>query len=560
MFCSKCGKQIPDASTFCPICGAQQNRVPKNTGAYRNPQGSVVKEKKPKKKPSRKIGIIVIAAAAACVAIGIFSMKAGRSINLNKYLDISFDGYNTVGDVVVSFDQEKFESDYGEKLQKSANKSGHVYNSDKRDGLSGNLNLNVNEYSSADAFLAECVNGSVDKAQGVSNGDSVTYTWSCNDEYASRIYGYKLKYKDITVKVSGLKEAETFDPFQGVEVSFEGLSSSGRATVNINADKNKTPDLKYELDKDSELSNGDVVTVTVKDSDYNSPIDYCLKQYGKIPSPLEKKFKVEGLNTYITNTSQISKASLKNMKKQAEDVYRATVANDWDDSEKLKSLKYIGNYLLVHKSMDASDNMNRVYLVYKAVVKRTYATEEKVYEGTNDIYWYIEFSNLLTDGKGTTTVDLSQYNTVNTYFTINADDIWMSWSYSGYQTLDELYKNVVTANLEHFKHEDNVNTKVKSSSGTKVTLEKGIVFPNSSVEELSTEEIRALSDSEVQDAINEIYARNGYIFKDEKLRTYYEQYNWYYETIKPADFSESMFNDVELKNVQALQKERDKRK
>ena len=39
----------------------------------------------------------------------------------------------------------------------------------------------------------------------------------------------------------------------------------------------------------------------------------------------------------------------------------------------------------------------------------------------------------------------------------------------------------------------------------------------------------------------------------------YEQYDWYKETIKPEDFSDSVFSDVEKRNVQALQKERDAR-
>ena len=86
-----------------------------------------------------------------------------------------------------------------------------------------------------------------------------------------------------------------------------------------------------------------------------------------------------------------------------------------------------------------------------------------------------------------------------------------------------------------------------------------MIFPNSSEVEIASEDIKKLSDEDLRYAVNEIYARHGYIFKDDQLRTYYEQYDWYKETIKPEDFSDSVFNDVEKRNVQALQKERDAR-
>ena len=143
-----------------------------------------------------------------------------------------------------------------------------------------------------------------------------------------------------------------------------------------------------------------------------------------------------------------------------------------------------------------------------------------------------------------------------------------------YTTLDELYKAAVTSNLESYRHEGNVDEKLAAVTESKTTetenkqentkeneseSEKGMIFPNSSEVEIASEDIKKLSDEDLRYAVNEIYARHGYIFKDDQLRTYYEQYDWYKETIKPEDFSDSVFNDVEKRNVQALQKERDAR-
>lgn len=84
------------------------------------------------------------------------------------------------------------------------------------------------------------------------------------------------------------------------------------------------------------------------------------------------------------------------------------------------------------------------------------------------------------------------------------------------------------------------------------------VFPESSVRKLTASEISAtlnamkgssVSGSFAQDAINEIYARNGYIFKDAGIRAYYESKPWYYED---ASFTTGDFNDVERYNISLL--------
>ena len=84
------------------------------------------------------------------------------------------------------------------------------------------------------------------------------------------------------------------------------------------------------------------------------------------------------------------------------------------------------------------------------------------------------------------------------------------------------------------------------------------VFPESSTRQLTTGEIidvlnnitgEPISGSYAQDAINEIYARNGYCFRDEKIRNYYEAQPWYYAD---ESFSTSDFNSIENYNINLL--------
>lgn len=65
---------------------------------------------------------------------------------------------------------------------------------------------------------------------------------------------------------------------------------------------------------------------------------------------------------------------------------------------------------------------------------------------------------------------------------------------------------------------------------------------------LSKSDLFGMTKEECRLARNEIYARHGRIFDDEKLREYFEACEWYYPSIQPDDFKESMLNKYEVAN------------
>lgn len=92
-----------------------------------------------------------------------------------------------------------------------------------------------------------------------------------------------------------------------------------------------------------------------------------------------------------------------------------------------------------------------------------------------------------------------------------------------------------------------------STSKPDSTDSSDFVFPDSSVRKLTDSEIARLSSDEVQRAINEIYARNGYVFKTKEIRDYYESKSWY--SADPG-FSEGDLNSFESYNIALLSKYR----
>lgn len=54
-------------------------------------------------------------------------------------------------------------------------------------------------------------------------------------------------------------------------------------------------------------------------------------------------------------------------------------------------------------------------------------------------------------------------------------------------------------------------------------------------------------------AKNEIYARHGYIFKDEALQNYFMGCIWYSPTCESEDFDDSALNEFEKANLEILE-------
>ena len=78
------------------------------------------------------------------------------------------------------------------------------------------------------------------------------------------------------------------------------------------------------------------------------------------------------------------------------------------------------------------------------------------------------------------------------------------------------------------------------------------VFEDSSERLLEWSDIYILSNEDIRIAKNEIYARHGYIFKDENLKNYFMGQLWYIPSVKAEEFDDSVFSDIEKRNLELL--------
>lgn len=487
MICVHCGRDIPNGTKFCPFCGqpvaadqpagqpafniqpgasVQPPQQPPVMGAQQPMGGqpaAATATVTPKAPIDPKKLAVPVAVAAVVVVGGVLIATHKPTVNLNKYITLSAEGYNSIGTLDVEFDTDKLEKDYGKKIAKNFQKAMKNHEEDTY-GLS-NLAGSLYEGGETSLFVTYCADGSADKTRNLSNGDVVTYTWDGVNEQtkkeAEELFGVKIKCSDVTYKVSGLTAVNTFDAFDGVEVEFDGISPDGSATVNTLPTAEAAKGLYYTLDEQYNLANGDTVTVTVHSN--RDDFSDCIEKYGAIPATTEKTYTVEGLNEYVTDSDGLTDSVLVSLQNQAEDVLNAYIAKSWDsECVTLKGMSYLGYYILTPKNKDNYGVYQDVIILPYQVTSHNHFEDDKgqVYDADVSYYWYIAFRNVSKDADGNIAGGLDDYYTANASFDVKTglDDGWWEkyWSYDGYQTLDELYSNAVTRNVEDYNHQDNV--------------------------------------------------------------------------------------------------------
>ncbi|MDE6016107.1 MAG: hypothetical protein K2H41_10485 [Acetatifactor sp.] len=398
-----------------------------------------------------KLPIILAGAGAAVVALlllvivlVVVMVNAGKTINLNKYASINVTGYNTVGTAQIDFDYEQFKEDYGNKI--------------KFKSKDENTSFMSMFYSSpADCLIGEYVDGSFDKNSQISNGDEIVYKWDCDDEEIKKLFGYKVKYKDLKLTVKGLEEVATFDPFEGVELIYTGIAPNGSAEVKNNSTAPYASRLSFQMDVRDGLSNGDVVTVTVYDGGSQNPMQYFINAFDAIPSTTEKQFTVDGLGSYADSAAQIPADTLEKMKSQANDLINAYVANNWNSGSRMDSCNYIGNYFLTAKNAQSYGDYSNIILVYE--IQITIDNQDRNILDSFTFYTAVTYTDPILLPDGTCSIDLSRGSLASNTFSKQYPGGWFGYTYTikGYEDLDTLQNKLVTTQIDRYSYENNIS-------------------------------------------------------------------------------------------------------
>lgn len=362
-----------------------------------------------------------------------------KNVDLNKYVTITSQGYNTKGTAIVDFDKASFMDDYEGQLKLKK----------KNDAVEMALFISG---SVEDLLLDECVSFKLDKNTDLNNGDVVKLKWNCNDSLAKELFGVELVHSDISYKVSNLEELGTINPFDYVTVSFSGIDPDGTVTIAADQSRAEMADVRFVATPSNKLKIGDtvIVTATPNGSDNN-----FADKYGCVLSETERTYIVQGLGKYITDLSEITDDMYAKMDKQLQDDFNAGVAT-WGPEEST-SIELLGNYLVTLKDGMNSFGypINYLYYVYKV----DYANDVV---SNYTYYWYGYFTDVLMLEDGTVSVDLSRYTVskASKLFSVTSGDCLEPDSkhyVAGFAELDSFFNKHIVSKIDKYEYVTNLN-------------------------------------------------------------------------------------------------------
>ena len=123
--------------------------------------------------------------------------------------------------------------------------------------------------------------------------------------------------------------------------------------------------------------------------------------------------------------------------------------------------------------------------------------------------------------------------------------------FSLYTLVNIIYNDGLLKFVKNFENSNNSKyiKRILSDNSIALSYEYDYVFPNSSKEDISLNDLENMNVDKLCIAKNEIYARHGHIFNSKTIRNYFESKNWYYPVSK-VDFDK--LNKVEQANVSKI--------
>lgn len=277
---------------------------------------------------------------------------------------------------------------------------------------------------------------------------------------------------------------------------------------------------------------------------------------------LEKEYKVKNLGKYLSKIKEVDTDGMNSARAKAQKSI-SDMVDYWYEDVTLDKVSYAGDYLQVAKdSDDYTKNYYGVIYQINAHIQPDGGQRKDVVS-----YYSMKFENVIVGGDGKCEIDLDEYDVPYDDFSVevtSGDLSSGSYSFDGYQTLEELKKNYVDEVADEFDCEWDVSGKLEAvdlgvTSDYLCSYSSDRLLTDSDVEGYLNANYSEYNFPEginiIQMIINEIYAKHGYEFTDSKLSAYFSNKTWYKSnTNKVNDMnavSDSM-SEIEKKNVDFL--------
>lgn len=281
------------------------------------------------------IALVVLLAGGAFAGVYLLYRPA---VDLNPYLTVSFEGYDSLGKSTTSFDADTFMEENAGTLRFDRLALWWLERDEDADGALAafldDVDANAVTLAQGDTGVMQQVlgtvlweNGSLAQTDHYSNGDTAAWSWTIDADVAEAIgvlFHCTVVYEDTTYTVSGLTAVGTYDPFQNVTVTFEGAAPDGKAVVTV-GDGEREGTIQYTFDKESGLSNGDEVTLTAAPTNGD---ESDIEQFGSTLDPRTQTYTVADLTEYIQSPDDITDEELEGLRNDVVAALKESLASN----------------------------------------------------------------------------------------------------------------------------------------------------------------------------------------------------------------------------------------
>ena len=320
----------------------------------------------------------------------------GSKTDAMEYVSVSFTGYNGNGDVDLNVDYDAMiEAVIGEEPD-------------------GDSYEKFSEWMNEYLIYDEGIKVTCSPREGLSNGDTVTVTVSLSETAAKKVTGESKKFT-----VSGLPEIETVDIFKDVSLRYEGIVGE-YTMVHLDklSDNQILQDCRFNIEPQSNIKNGDVVTVTITNVDALAEKHLCA------PAETSRAFTVSGLDEYLTDADLLPEDKIREIIEQFVPASREEDNFIFTHSDPV----YYKTFFCIGKENVIGADFNRLYI---------YVCYDQYMDGNYrwTVYTPLTFRNLILKADGT--IDLEYSDGENAVFQTSPESVedYMEEQY----IVDEVY-------------------------------------------------------------------------------------------------------------------------
>lgn len=304
--------------------------------------------------------LAVLVVAIVLILTKCFASKSNRTVNISDYIKVTYSGLQGRGKARCQVDTDKLYV--------------QLAGEEKNTVVLAKLKTVI------DSISIES-NGT-----NLSNGDSLSITVSYDKDLAKKVGCdfYKLKYN---VKVSGLGEGRTIDIFENIEVVVAGISPEAYANVSNKWTEDYLKNISFTIENPTNISKGDVVIVNCNASEDE------MTEHGYIVQSYTKEFKVDKVNSFLSDVSQIDMQLLKTIESEAIQTIKT-------ETESLK-------FRMFYKATNDSSYLfqyNTEWVNSTELVKAVYLSKKENAEVNTNNYIYILFKSNISNGSVTSDI------------------------------------------------------------------------------------------------------------------------------------------------------------